>query len=104
MKTGYMANVLEVINESYEFNAYGVEMTYCIVMDRSTGKYYITGEEGLIKYERGFYFEAMECECDRAGKFSKLITPINTVFIAPIIIYGRSLGYVFGKKMIDYKG
>lgn len=102
--TGVMANVLEVISESYEISAKGVEMGYCIVIDRNTGKYFITGEEGLIEYENGYYYEALECECDRAGNAVELVMPLNSVFIAPIFMYGKRLGYVFGEKMIDYKG
>lgn len=103
-KTGIVANVLEVISESYEFSAGGNEMRYCIVMDRNTGKYFITGEDGLIKYEKGYYYEALECECDRTGKCAEIKSPVNIVYIAPIFMYGKRLGYVFGEKMIDYKG
>ena len=102
-KTGIVANVLEVISESYEFSKTGVEMAYCIVIDRNTGKYFMTGEDGLIKYENGYYFEAFECEVDRAGRCCRGIHE-NIVYIAPIFMFGKRLGYVFGKKMIDYKG
>lgn len=103
-KTGVMANVLEVINESYEFSANGVEMGYCIVRDRNTGKYFATSDEGLIQTENGFYYEALEYKVDRAGNAVELVVPLNSVFIAPIFMYGKRLGYVFGDKMIDYKG
>lgn len=104
MQTGIMANVLEVLSESYEFTSFGVEMTYCVVMDRNTGKCYITGEEGIFKTPNGFYYEALECEGTRDGRSGNLVTPLNSVYIAPIYMYGKRLGYVFGKEMIDYKG
>lgn len=98
------ANVLDVMTESYEVNYDGVQLNYCVVVDRNTGKFYITGEEGRITNESGYYFEAMECKCDCFGKCMELVTPSEHVYIAPIFTYGKLLGYVFGDKMIDYKG
>ena len=39
------ANVLEVVTESYEVNYDGVQLNSCVIVDRNTGKFYITGEE-----------------------------------------------------------
>lgn len=97
-------NVLEIMSESYEVNYDGVQLNYCVVVDRNTDKHYIFGEEGRIANESGYCFEAMECKCDCFGKCMELVTPLNIVYIAPIFTYGKLLGYVFGDKMIDHKG
>lgn len=97
------ANVLDVMTESYEVNYDGVQLNSCVIVDRNTGKFYITGEEGRITNESGYCFEAMECKCDCFGKCMELVTPLNIVYIAPIFTYGKLLGYVFGDKMINYK-